>query len=194
MFAKLFLIFLSASLVNNFVFHRFLGICPYMGVSKRIDSAVGMGMAVIFVMTLAAAITWVIWEYVLVPLKIEYLRTVFFILVIASLVQFVEMFLHKTVPYLYEMLGIYLPLITTNCAILGLTVLNVEKNYNLLESVFHALGAGIGFTIALVLMAGVRERLELAGVPKAFQGTAIAFLMAALMSLAFMGFAGMVVE
>ncbi len=187
---KLFAIFLAAVLIQNFVFIRFLGLCPYMGVSSSLTNSIGMGLAVIFVMTLASFFTFYIYHYVLVPLKITYLRTIFFILVIAGLVQFVEMFLQRYMPNLYDALGIYLPLITTNCAILGVTILNINSNYNLAETLTNAIGSGLGFTLAITLMAATRERLELEGIPKAFRGLPIAFITAALMSIAFMGFSG----
>lgn len=200
------IIAIAAIFINNFVLSRFLGICPYMGVSKQLDSAIGMGFAVIFVMTLASFVTWLIYEYMLLPsenniffmlFKLEnppdltYLRTISFILVIASLVQFVEMVIQKVSPALYKSLGIFLPLITTNCAILGVAVLNIDEKLNLLGSIVQAFSAGIGFTIALVLMAGIREKLEMADVPAALKGTPIAFIMAALMSIAFLGFSGL---
>jgi H+/Na+-translocating ferredoxin:NAD+ oxidoreductase subunit A len=189
---KLFLIILSTVLVNNFVLTKFLGICPFIGVSKKIESAVGMGLAVIFVMTLASAISWLMQFYVLVPLKIEFLQTVFFILVIAALVQFIEMVIKKTSPTLEAMLGVYLPLITTNCAILGVAILNIKDNYSLLESIISGIGSGIGFTLALVLMAGIRERLDKAEVPTIFKGTPIAFITASLLAIAFLGFGGLI--
>lgn len=188
---RLFLIFLSAVLVNNFVLARFLGICPFLGVSKRLSTATGMGMAVIFVMTLASVITWLL-NLLLVALNLEFLTTIVFILIIATLVQFVELFMKKNSPALYEALGIYLPLITTNCAILGLALLNVLNGYSLLETVVHSVAAGVGFTIALVIFAGIRERLELVDVPESFKGLASALVTAGLLSLAFMGFQGMV--
>ena len=189
---ELLLILISAVFVNNFVLARFLGICPFLGVSKKVETALGMGMAVIFVMTVASVVTWFIQYLVLIPFGIEYLQTIAFILVIASLVQLVEMVLQKTSPVLYQSLGIFLPLITTNCAVLGVAVLNIQKDYSFLESVVFALGAGLGFTLAMVLFAGLRERLDLCPVPKAFRGTAIALVTAGLLSLAFMGFAGLV--
>ncbi|HCZ06128.1 MAG: H+/Na+-translocating ferredoxin:NAD+ oxidoreductase subunit [Thermotogota bacterium] len=188
---RLFLIFLSAVLVNNFVLARFLGICPFLGVSKRLSTATGMGMAVIFVMTLASVITWLL-NLLLVALNLEFLTTIVFILIIATLVQFVELFMKKNSPALYEALGIYLPLITTNCAILGLALLNVLNGYSLLETVVHSVAAGVGFTMALVIFAGIRERLELVDVPESFKGLASALVTAGLLSLAFMGFQGMV--
>lgn len=195
--SNLLVIVVGAILINNFVLARFLGICPYIGVSKKLDSAIGMGMAVIFVMTIASFATWVIYYYLLRPdtgiwgIDLTFLRTIAFILVIASLVQFVEMVIQKTAPSLYNALGIYLPLITTNCAVLGVAVLNIDENFNLLESIVNGAAAGVGFTLALILMAGIRERLELADIPKPLQGIPIAFIMAGLMSIAFLGFSGL---
>ncbi|HKJ05671.1 MAG TPA: electron transport complex subunit RsxA [Geopsychrobacteraceae bacterium] len=189
---ELFLILISAVFVNNFVLARFLGICPFLGVSKKVETSLGMGMAVIFVMTVASVVTWFIQYLILIPFGIEYLQTIAFILVIASLVQLVEMVIQKTSPVLYQSLGIFLPLITTNCAVLGVAVLNIQKDYSFLESVVFALGAGLGFTLAMVLFAGLRERTDLCPVPKSFQGTALALVTAGLLSLAFMGFAGLV--
>ena len=189
---ELILILISAVFVNNFVLARFLGICPFLGVSKKVDTAIGMGMAVIFVMTVASVVTWFIQYLILIPFGIEYLQTIAFILVIASLVQLVEMVIQKTSPVLYQSLGIFLPLITTNCAVLGVAVLNIQKDYTFLESLVFALGAGLGFTLAMVLFAGLRERVDLCPVPAAFRGTAIALVTAGLLSLAFMGFAGLV--
>lgn len=187
----LFLIFLSALLVNNIILMRFLGLCPFFGVSNKIDTAVGMGMAVIFVMTLASVITWIIYQYILTPLNLVYLRTAAFILVIASLVQFIELFLKKSVPGLYSALGIYLPLITTNCAILGVAFLNIDYHYTIIQTIVYSIGVSLGFTLALVLMAGLRERIEMAPVPEPFKGLPIAFVTASLMALAFLGFAGL---
>jgi len=189
---ELLLILISAVFVNNFVLARFLGICPFLGVSKKVETALGMGMAVIFVLTVASVVTWLIQYLVLIPFGIEYLQTIAFILVIASLVQLVEMVIQKTSPVLYQSLGIFLPLITTNCAVLGVAVLNIQKSYSFIEAIVFALGAGLGFTLAMVLFAGLRERLELCPVPKSFRGTAIALVTAGLLSLAFMGFAGLV--
>ncbi len=189
---ELLLILISAVFVNNFVLARFLGICPFLGVSKKVETALGMGMAVIFVMTVASVVTWFIQYLILIPFGIEYLQTIAFILVIASLVQLVEMVIQKTSPVLYQSLGIFLPLITTNCAVLGVAVLNIQKSYSFLESVVFAMGAGIGFTLAMLLFAGLRERTDLCPVPKSFQGTALALITAGLLSLAFMGFAGLV--
>lgn len=194
MLEKIAIIAISAILVNNFVLSRFLGICPFMGVSKKISSAVGMGFAVIFVMTMANAVTALLNRYFLVPYGIGFLQTVVFILVIASLVQMVELIIKKVSPPLYQALGIYLPLITTNCAILGAALLAAFKNYTFVESTVMGFAAGIGFLLALLIMSGIRERLEIEGVPEVFAGTAIAFIIAALLSLSFLGFSGMIVE
>ena len=181
---------LGAILVNNFILVQFLGICPFMGVSKKMDTAVGMGFAVIFVMGLASALCYPV-NQLLVRLDLEYMQTVAFILVIAALVQFVEMFLKKSIPTLYEALGVYLPLITTNCAVLGVVLLNVQENYNFIESVVYGITGGVGFLLAIVLFASIRERLEFADPPKAFRGFPIALITAGLMSLSFMGFSGL---
>ena len=182
---------LGAILVNNFIFAQFLGICPFMGVSKKMDTAAGMGMAVIFVMGLASAICWVINEFILMPLELGYLQTLAYILVIAALVQFVDMFLKKGMPSLYSALGIYLPLITTNCAVLGAVLINTQNNYNFIESVVYGVTGGVGFLIAIVLFASIREKLRFAEYPKAFEGFPIALVTAGLLALAFMGFSGM---
>ncbi|MEA3432708.1 MAG: electron transport complex protein RnfA [candidate division WOR-3 bacterium] len=184
-------IFIAAAFVNNFIFYRFLGICPFLGVSKRTESAVGMGAAVTFVMVVASIATWLIQHWLLVPFNLPFLRYVTFILVIASLVQIIEIYLRKEQEKLYESFGIYLPLITTNCAILGLVLLNVIKDYNFFESITFAIGAGFGFIMALVIMSGIRERLELAEVPETLQGVPIALIVAGLLALAFGGFSGM---
>ena len=189
---ELFTIFIGAILVNNFVLARFLGICPFLGQSRNVGMAVGMGMSVIFVMTLASVATNLIYGFILVPLEREYLVTVSFILVIAALVQLVDIVLQKVLPALHRTMGIYLVLITTNCAILGLALLNVVKKYNLIESLVFGLSAGIGFTLALVIMAGIRERLELADIPKPLRGFPITLIVAGLLSIAFMGFSGLV--
>lgn len=189
---ELFIIFVGAALVNNFVLARFLGICPFLGVSKRLETAFGMGMSVIFVMTLASVGTNIVYTFVLVPLGLEFLQLIAFILIIASLVQLVETVLQKAVPTLYKGLGIYLPLITTNCAILGLALLNVLKSYDLLRAIIFGLGAGLGFTLALLLMAGIRQRLVFADVPRCLKGVPIALVVAGLLSLAFFGFSGLV--
>ena len=188
---ELLAITLGAILANNFIFSQFLGICPFMGVSKKMDTAAGMGMAVIFVMGLAAAMSWLINEFLLMPLGLGYLQTLAYILVIASLVQFVEMFLKKGMPSLYSALGIYLPLITTNCAVLGAVLINTQNNYNLIESIVYGVTGGIGFLIAIVLFASIREKLRFAEYPKAFEGFPIALVTAGLLALAFMGFSGM---
>lgn len=187
---EIFSIALGAILVNNFIFSQFLGICPFMGVSKKVDTAVGMGVAVTFVMGLASAFTWLANEFLLVPLKLEYMQTVAFILIIAALVQFVEMFLQKSLPALYTALGIYLPLITTNCAVLGVALLNIQNSYNFIESVVYGITGGLGFLLAIVLFASIRERTVFADPPKAFEGFPIALVTAGLMALAFMGFSG----
>ena len=188
---ELLAITLSAILANNFIFSQFLGICPFMGVSKKMDTAAGMGMAVIFVMGLASAICWVINEFVLMPLNLGYLQTLAYILVIAALVQFVEMFLKKGMPSLYSALGIYLPLITTNCAVLGAVLINTQNHYNFIESLVYGVTGGIGFLIAIVLFASIREKLRFTEYPKSFEGFPIALVTAALLALAFMGFSGM---
>lgn len=188
--AELFTISLTAILIENFVLVKFLGICPFLGVSKRVDTAVGMGCAVAFVMTLASALTYVVWTYMLVPAHLEYLKTIAFILVIAVLVQFVEMVLRKMMPSLYAALGIYLPLITTNCAVLGVAILNIDKGYNFISAVVYGFSAAIGFTLAIVLFAGVRERTLFSKPPKCMEGFPIALVSAGLIALAFMGFSG----
>ena len=184
-------IVIGAIFINNFVFAKFLGICPFMGVSKKVESSIGMGMAVAFVMTLASAVTWLIYYFMLVPFGLEYLQTIMFILIIASLVQFVEMAIQKTSPSLYKALGVFLPLITTNCAVLGVAILNVQEGFNFIETIINSFAVAVGFTLALVLLAGIRERLEYADVPRPFQGVPIAFVSAGLLAMAFMGFAGM---
>lgn len=189
-FLSLFTIALNAILAENFILVKFMGICPFMGVSKRADTALGMGLAVTFVMGLASAATWAVNAFLLVPLKLEYMQTLVFILVIAALVQLVEMFLQKSVPALYQALGIYLPLITTNCAVLGVALLNIQKSYNFIESLFYGVTGGIGFTVAILLFASVRGRLEDCDCPKAFKGFPIALIAAGLLALSFMGFSG----
>lgn len=191
---RLIAVAIGAILINNVVLNRFLGLCPFLGVSKQLDAALGMGFAVIFVMTMASMVTFGIYNYVLAPFGIEFLRTIGFILVIATLVQFVEMVIEKTSPALYRSLGIYLPLITTNCAVLGVAVLNIENSYTFVEAVVHGFSAGLGFTIALILMAGIRERIELADVPQSLRGVPIAFITAGLMAIAFQGFSGLAAE
>jgi len=189
---ELILILIAASITNNFVLTYFLGICPFIGVSNKVESAVGLGMATTFVMTLAATVTWLIYQYVLVKFNLVFLQYVTFIIVIASLVQFVEMFIKKTSPQLYKALGIFLPLITTNCAILGLTLFMVLRKYSFLESVVFGLGAGLGFTLALILMAGIREELRFADIPEALKGAGITLILAGMLALAFMGFGGII--
>ena len=182
---------LGAILANNFIFSQFLGICPFLGVSKKVDTAVGMGIAVTFVMGLASAITWLVNTFILIPFDLGYMQTVAFILVIASLVQFIEMFLQKSMPSLYTALGVYLPLITTNCAVLGVALLNIQNNYNFISSVVYGITGGLGFLLAIVLFASIRERLVFADYPKSFEGFPIALVTAGLMALAFMGFSGL---
>ena len=181
-----------AILANNIVLSQFLGICPYLGTTKRIETSVGMGLAVIFVMVMSAIVTWVIDLFLLQPFSLEYLRTIVFILVIAGLVQFVEMVLKKTNPALFRALGIYLPLITTNCTILGVALLNVQSGHNIIETVVYSLATGIGFTLAMIIMAGIRERLELVNMSNYLKGAAVTLVSAGILSLAFMGFKGMV--
>lgn len=188
---KLLIILLSAILVNNFVLSKFLGICPFLGVSKQVETAVGMGAAVTFVMVLASAFTYVIQYAVLERFGLEYLQTIAFILVIAALVQFVEMVIQKSSPTLYQALGVYLPLITTNCAVLGVAILNIEQKYNFIETLVNGFGAAVGFTLAIVLFAGIRERLVISDVPKPLEGFPIALITASLMSIAFLGFQGL---
>ena len=189
---RIMLILLSAILVNNFVLSKFLGICPFLGVSKKVETAVGMGFAVTFVMALASVISYLVHYFLLVPLQIEYLQTIAFILVIAALVQLVEMALQKLVPSLYQALGVYLPLITTNCAVLGVAILNITDGHNLIETLIGGIGAALGFMLAIVLFAGIRERLEMAAIPQPLKGFPIALISAGLMAIAFIGFAGLV--
>lgn len=186
------LILVATVLVNNFVLVKFLGLCPFMGVSRKLETAAGMALATTFVLTLSSVCSYLVQEWLLAPLGLEYLRTISFILVIAGVVQFTEMVVHKTSPLLYQVLGIYLPLITTNCAVLGVALLNVQESHGFLESLVYGFGAAIGFSLVLVLFAGVRERVAAADVPIAFRGASIALVTAGLMSLAFMGFAGLV--
>ena len=190
-FTTLFSIALGAILVNNFIFSQFLGICPFMGVSKKIETASGMGMAVIFVMGVASAVCWPINHFLLEPNDLVFMQTVTFILVIDALVQFIEMFLQKSMPSLYEALGVYLPLITTNCAVLGVVLQNTQSGYSFIESVIYGVTGGIGFLLAIVLFASVRERLEFSECPKAFEGFPIALVTAGLIALAFMGFSSL---
>jgi electron transport complex protein RnfA len=186
------LILVSTVLVNNFVLVKFLGLCPFMGVSRKLETAVGMGLATTFVLTLSSVSSYLVNTYLLEPMGLEFLRTIAFILVIAVVVQFTEMVMHKTSPMLYQVLGIFLPLITTNCAVLGVALLNTQEDHNLVESALYGFGAAVGFSLVLVLFAAVRERVSVADVPKPFQGNAIALITAGLMSMAFMGFAGLV--
>ena len=188
---KLLSITLGAILTNNFIFSQFLGCCPFLGVSKKVDTAVGMGIAVTFVMGLASAVCFVVNNFILIPLDLAYMQTVAFILVIAALVQFIEMFLQKSMPSLYTALGVYLPLITTNCAVLGVVLLNVQNNYNFISSVVYGITGGLGFLLAIVLFASIRERLVFADYPKNWEGFPIALVTAGLMALAFMGFSGL---
>lgn len=185
------LLLVSGIFVHNFILSRFLGICPFLGVSKQISTAVGMGAAVVFVMAMASAITYIVQYAILVPLGLEYLQTIAFILVIATLVQLVEMVIKKSSPTLYSALGVYLPLITTNCAVLGVALLNVQYGYNFLESVVFGIAGALGFMLAIVLFAGIREQLEMSAIPKALDGFPIALITAGLMSIAFLGFSGM---
>ncbi len=185
------LILVSGIFVQNFILSRFLGICPFLGVSKQIETAVGMGVAVTFVMAMASAITYVVQYAILDPLGLGYLQTIAFILVIATLVQLVEMIIQKTSPSLYQALGVYLPLITTNCAVLGVAILNIQSGYNFIETVFNGIAGALGFTLAIVLFAGIRERLELSDIPKPLNGFPIALITAGLMAIAFLGFSGM---
>ena len=190
---EIILFFISAALVNNFVLARFLGICPFLGVSKRIETALGMGVAVTFVMVLSSAVTYVVYNFVLAPLNIEYLYVIAFILIISSLVQFVEMYLKKASPTLYQSLGLYLPLITTNCAVFGLTLINKESySHSFLTSLVHGAGAAAGFLLAITLFAGIREKMAHNNIPHAFMGFPIALVAAGLMSIAFLGFSGLI--
>lgn len=190
--SELFFIFISAVFINNFVLVKFLGLCPFMGVSSKFQSALGMGLATTFVLTLSSILSYFIHTYLLVPLGLEYLKTLSFILVIAVTVQVTELILHKTSPLLYQVLGIFLPLITTNCAVLGVALLNIQQQNNLIESAIFGFGASMGFTLVLVLFSAIRERIEMADIPESFKGTPIALITAGIMSIAFMGFGGMV--
>jgi Na+-translocating ferredoxin:NAD+ oxidoreductase subunit A len=190
--SQYFLLIIGAIFVNNVVFTKFLGICPYMGVSKKLDTAFGMSMAVAFVLTLAGAITYILQNFVLVPIGITYLQTIVFILVIASLVQFVEIVMKKVAPALYKALGIFLPLITTNCAILGVAILSVQSNFDFILTVVFSFASALGFAVALILFSGIREALDTREVPKAFAGSPLAMIVAGILALAFMGFSGMV--
>ena len=189
---ELLIIAIGSAIVNNVVLSQFLGICPFLGVSKKVETASGMGGAVIFVITIASFFTSLIYKFILVPLNISYLQTIVFILVIAALVQFVEMFLKKSMPSLYNALGVYLPLITTNCAVLGVALTNVQKEYGILTGVVDGIGTSVGFAIAIVIMAGIREKIEYNDISESFQGTPIVLITAALMSIAFFGFSGLI--
>ena len=192
MLKSLILILMGGVLINNYVLNQFLGICPFLGVSKKVNQATGMGVAVIFVMLFATAATWPIYNFVLVPLKIEYFQTIVFILVIATLVQFVEIVLKRFIPSLHASLGIYLPLITTNCAVLGVTINNITAGYNFLEAMISSLGVGLGFMLAMLLFAGVRSKLDDSNAPKCFRGLPVTLIAASIVAMAFYGFAGIV--
>ena len=189
---ELLLILVASAIVNNVVLSQFLGLCPFLGVSKRVETAAGMGGAVIFVITISSFVTGLIYKFILQPTGFDYLQTIVFILVIAALVQFVEMFLKKQVPALYQSLGVYLPLITTNCAVLGVSLNNVTDGYNILEGVVNGFATAVGFTIAIVIMAGIREKIEFNDIPGPFKGSAIVLVTAGLMAMAFFGFSGMI--
>lgn len=189
---ELLIILISSALVNNVVLSQFLGLCPFLGVSKKIETAAGMGGAVIFVITLSSFVTSLIYKFILIPTNLEYLQTIVFILIIAALVQFVEMFLKKAMPSLYQALGVYLPLITTNCAVLGVALINVQKDYNVLQGTINGFATAVGFTISIILMAGIREKIEYNDIPKAFQGFPSVLLTAGLMAIAFFGFSGLI--
>lgn len=189
---ELLIIAIGSALVNNVVLSQFLGICPFLGVSKKVDTAAGMGGAVVFVITIASFVTGLIYKFILSPLGFEYLQTIVFILIIAALVQFVEMFLKKAMPPLYNALGVYLPLITTNCAVLGVALTNVQKEYSILQGVINGIGTSVGFLIAIVIMAGIREKIEYNDISESFQGTPIVLVTATLMAIAFCGFSGLI--
>ena len=189
---ELMLIIVGSALVNNVVLSQFLGLCPFLGVSKKTETAAGMGGAVIFVITLSSFVTSVIYQFILVPTHMEYLQTIVFILIIAALVQFVEMFLKKAMPSLYQALGVYLPLITTNCAVLGVALINVQKDYNILQGTVNGFATAVGFTLSIIVMAGIREKIEYNDVPESFQGTPIVLVTAGLMAIAFFGFSGLI--
>ena len=188
---SIFLIFVSAMMVNNILLIRFIGLCSFFGVSNRMETSIGMGMAVIFVMVIASIVSWIVYHYVLIPFHLEFLRTATFILTIASLVQLEEMVIRKNSPNLYRAMGIYLPLITTNCAILAVAFLNIDYNLSFFKSIVYSLGVSLGYTLAIVMFAGIRERVDIAPLPRAFKGYPIAFITASLMSLAFLGFKGL---
>ncbi|MBR8700752.1 Na(+)-translocating ferredoxin:NAD(+) oxidoreductase complex subunit A [Fusobacterium sp. DD29] len=188
---SIFSLIFGAIFINNVIFAKFLGCCPFMGVSKKVDASLGMGMAVTFVITIASGVTWLVYQFLLVPFNLEYLQTIAFILIIAALVQFVEMAIAKTSPSLYKALGVFLPLITTNCAVLGVAIINIQENYNFIETLVNGFSVAVGFSLALVLLAGVRERIEYSAIPEPFKGIPIAFISAGLLAMAFMGFSGM---
>lgn len=192
MFKSLIIILMGSVLVNNYVLNRFLGICPFLGVSKKFDQSLGMGSAVTFVMLAATAVTWPVQKFILDPLGLGYLQTIAFILVIASLVQFIEILLKRIIPALHKSLGVYLPLITTNCAVLGVTINNISDGYGFIESIVSALGCGLGFLLAMILFSGVRERIEGSNIPESFKGLPVTLIAASLLSLAFFGFGGIV--
>ena len=189
---ELLLIIVSSAIVNNVVLSQFLGLCPFLGVSKKIETAAGMGGAIIFVITLSSFVTSAIYQFILVPTHMEYLQTIVFILIIAALVQFVEMFLKKSIPSLYQALGVYLPLITTNCAVLGVALINVQNDYNILEGTVNGFAVAAGFTLSIIVMAGIREKIEYNGIPEAFRGFPTVLLTAGLMAIAFCGFSGLI--
>ena len=190
-FGSLFSIIIGSIFINNVIFAKFLGCCPFMGVSKKVDASLGMGMAVTFVITIASAVTWLVYHFLLAPFGLGYLQTIAFILIIAALVQFVEMAIAKTSPSLYKALGVFLPLITTNCAVLGVAIINIQEGYNFIETVVNGFAVAVGFSLALVLLAGIRERIEYSAIPAPFNGKPIAFICAGLLAMAFMGFSGM---
>ena len=189
---ELMLIIVGSAIVNNVVLSQFLGLCPFLGVSKKTETAAGMGGAVIFVITLSSFVTSVIYQFILVPTHMEYLQTIVFILIIAALVQFVEMFLKKAMPSLYQALGVYLPLITTNCAVLGVALINVQKDYNILQGTVNGFATAVGFTLSIIVMAGIREKIEYNDIPESFRGFPIVLITAGLMAIAFFGFSGLI--
>ena len=189
---RLILLLLAGIFINNYIFSQFFGICPFLGVSKKVETAAGMGIAVIFVIVLACAATWLIYNLILVPLGLEYLYNIAFILVIAALVQFIEMFIKKSSPSLYQALGVYLPLITTNCAVLGCAVTNMQNGYNFIEAIVNGIGGAGGFAFAIILFAGIRERIAYNDIPKSFEGFPLALIGAGLMSVSFLGFSGLI--
>ena len=192
MIGELILLLVGAALVNNVILSQFLGLCPFLGVSKKTETAAGMGGAVIFVITLSSFVTSVIYQFILVPTHMEYLQTIVFILIIAALVQFVEMFLKKAMPSLYQALGVYLPLITTNCAVLGVALINVQKDYNILQGTVNGFATAVGFTLSIIVMAGIREKIEYNDIPESFRGFPIVLITAGLMAIAFFGFSGLI--